>query len=1055
MPRLALYLFGTPRIELDSVPISLSHNKAVAFLAYLSLTRQHHTRLALAALLWPDHDPANARRELRRIIWVVNKQLGPAWLELDHQTVSLPPQPDLWLDVDQFREWLVECKQHGHPATEVCPACLEPLTQAVALAQGELLAGFSLPDSPDFDLWQTFETESLQRERVGALQRLVTLLAQGGAGAIEQALTYARRWLVLDPLHEPAQRQLMQLYTWSGQPVAALQQYQSCVQLLEQELGLSPAAETTALFEAIKANRLPPPPGPTKPPQAVPLSLVASPESRPPPHNLQPQTTPFIGREDVLDDLQQRLSDPEVRLITIVGPGGIGKTRLALALAMRQLKPSPLPEPSFADGVYFIALAPLSSAEVIAQTIAEAIALPLISTQEPAIQLVTYLRHRRMLLILDNFEHVMSGTSLVSQLLQTAAGVKVVATSRERLNLANEILWPISGLNFAELASVEEALTYEAVRLFVQCARRVRPDFVLRAEELPHLERLLQGVWGMPLAIELAATWLNMLSVAEIAAELSHSLDFLDSNMRDMPERHRSMRAVFDHSWSLLSDEEQKVLRQLSVFKGGFRREAAEAVAGANLRILSRLLNKSLLRRSHKGHYDLHELIRQYAAERLHAEIQEEHPTRDRHSHYYLTLLQLCERALTSHRQIETLAELNAEIDNLRTAWNWTVDRQQLDLMRRAAWSLWYFYELRNYSQEGEAVLRRAAEMVQALRMSLGANSPEHERAKLAGTLGELQAHQAFFSLRQGHRHQTRTLFESSISLLRPLQEPAMLAHALAHYGAFYWNIGQYDHAAHCLAESLEISRALRQPWSLAIFTSFMGVVIHEQGNYDEAYRLLDEAMAYARSLGDPRLISFIGSFLSRTALGLGRLDEVQGLLREGLRLVRETGDRFGTGLMLERLAVAAQISGDAEEAHRLFAECITLYRDIDDPWSLSRVLNLQGHFLLSSGDEAQARPCFEQALHLALTARIDPNTLDALTGLALLSERAGCPETALEMALYVLQHPASTQDAKDRAEKLRGIVTPHLSQPQQAETQARAQARPLTLAETVAELLP
>ncbi|MCB0156179.1 MAG: AAA family ATPase, partial [Anaerolineae bacterium] len=832
MSRLALYFFGTPRIELDGVPVSLSHNKAVAFLAYLSLTRQHHTRLALAALLWPDYDPANARRELRRIMWVVNKQLGPEWLALDHQAVSLPLQPDLWLDVAQFRELLVECKQHGHPVTAVCPACLEPLTQAVALAQGELLAGFTLPDSPDFDIWQTFETESLQRELFGALERLVQLLAQGGADTIEQAITYARHWLALDPLHEPAQRQLMQLYAWSGQSAAALQQYKRWVDLLDQELGLSPAAETTALFEAIKTNRLPPPPGPTASPPVVTSASIAPPAARPLPHNLPPQSTPFIGREAALDNLQQRLNDPAVRLITIVGPGGIGKTRLALALAMRHLEPAAGSGASFPDGIYFIALAPLSSADIIAQTIAAEIALPLTSTQEPAAQLLTYLRHRRMLLILDNFEHVLSGTSLVSDLLQTAAGVKVVATSRERLNLANEILWPISGLNFAELPGVEEALGYEAVRLFVQCARRVRPDFVLHAEDLPHLERLLQGVWGMPLAIELAATWLNMLSVAEIAAELSHNLDFLDANMRDMPERHRSMRAVFDHSWRLLSVEEQQVLRRLSVFKGGFRRDAAEAVAGANLRILSRLLNKSLLRRSTKGHYDLHELIRQFAAERLHTEIQEEPSTRDRHSHYYLTLLQLCEPALTSRRQIETLAELNAEIDNLRTAWYWTVDRQQVDLMRRAAWSLWYFYELRNYSQEGEAALRRAGEMVQALRVSLGATSPEQERAKLAGALGELQAHQAFFSLRQGHQSQTKALFESSISLLRPLQEPAMLAHALAHYGAFYWNIGQFDQAADCLTESLEISRAFMHPWQLAIFTSFMGVVVHEQGKY-------------------------------------------------------------------------------------------------------------------------------------------------------------------------------------------------------------------------------
>lgn len=350
MSRLKLYFLGTPRLKLDGETVSLSHHKALALLAYLVVTRQRHSRQALAALLWPDYDPTTARGELRRMLWVINKSLGSGWLEVDRETVMLPPQPDLWLDVEQFRDLLAASQQH-HPTGEDGQTCIDALAEAIFLAQGDFLSGFSLADSPEFDTWQSFESDSLRRELAGALESLVQLLSQRGEASLEEAITYARRWLALDPLHEPAQRQLMQLYAWAGQPTAAIQQFQVYTQLLWQELGISPAPETTALIEAIKANRLSPPPvdGTHKP--AADSRMAPRPGSANiPPHNLPVQATPLIGREATLAALQQHLNAPELRLITILGPGGIGKTRLALALAERQLQPVT----AFTDGVYFI-----------------------------------------------------------------------------------------------------------------------------------------------------------------------------------------------------------------------------------------------------------------------------------------------------------------------------------------------------------------------------------------------------------------------------------------------------------------------------------------------------------------------------------------------------------------------------------------------------------------------------------------------------------------------------------------------------------------------------
>ncbi|MCB0165408.1 MAG: AAA family ATPase, partial [Anaerolineae bacterium] len=756
MSQLALYFLGTPHLERDGVSITLSHHKATALLAYLAVTRQPHTRQALATLLWPDHDAANGRAGVRRMLWVLNKSLGQAWLEADHETVLLPSRPGLWLDVERFRALLANRRQHGHALSELCPACLAPLTEAVALVRGDFMAGFTLADSPDFDSWQAFETESLRRELAGALEQLVQLLSRSD-DTYEPAISYARRRLALDPLHEPAHRQLMQIYAWAGQAAAALQQYQSCVRVLEQELGIAPSTETTLLAEAIKANRLPPPPGSLGPaPVAVtasaqPVAATApAPPAAGPPHNLPVLATPFIGRKAALDNLEQRLAAPDVRLMTIVGPGGIGKTRLALALAERYIQ-SPQFSTLCADGIYFIPLTPLRSDQAIVQAIAEGLALPLTAAGEPATQLLTYLRHKQMLLILDNFEHILTGAPLVGHILQTAGSVKIVVTSQERLNLTEENLWQIGGLNFAGLTGVEEALAYEAVQLFIQRARQVRPDFTLQAEDLPYLERILQGVWGMPLAIELAAAWLNMLSLAGVAGELSHGLDLLESELRDVPDRHRSMRLVFDHSWQRLAEAEQTLLKKLSVFRGGFSREAAQQVAGASLRLLAGLVNKSwLISRPDSSRYELHELIRQYAATRLQAEPKEDQATRDRHSRYYLTLLQGHETDMKSSRQKETVAGLNADIDNIRSAWDTAIADEALDRLHTAAYPLWYFYNLRDSLQEGEQVFESATERLQTQLAASESDQAAPDRARLAGTLGELLSHQAQFTFRQG-----------------------------------------------------------------------------------------------------------------------------------------------------------------------------------------------------------------------------------------------------------------------------------------------------------------
>lgn len=922
MTQLALHFLGAPRLELGGKAVSLSHHKATALLAYLAVTGQRHTRAALAALLWPDHDAAGARGELRRMIWVLNKSLGQGWLETDQQTVLLPPHPDLWLDVACFRERLAASRQHNHPAQEACPACLESLTEAVNVAQGDFLVGFSLPDSPDFDTWQAFETESVRRELAGALERLVQLLAGGGKASIEQAITYARRWLALDTLHEPAQRQLMQLYAQAGQPATAVQQYQSCVQVMAQELGIAPSAETTALFEAIKTNRWPPSTGMVVEKQPAlstsassaqalskrPLSSIA-PSSKPviPPNNLPNQATSFIGREAALDGLQQRLADPDVRLMTIVGPGGIGKTRLSLALAERQLQSTAV----FPDGVFFISLAPIHSATMLIQTIAEGLAIPLASAEEPVTQLLTYLRHKQMLLVLDNFEHLLDGVALVSQILQTAVHVKILVSSRERLNLANETLWPIGGLNFSRLTGVETALADEAVQLFTQRARRVWPDFTLRPDDLPHLERILQGVWGMPLAIELAAAWLNMLSLAEIAAELSHSLDLLESELRDVPNRHRSMRLVFDHSWERLTEEEQSLFKALSIFRDGFTREAARQITGASLRGLAGLVNKSLLTsQPDNGRHELHELLRQYAEEKLEADPPARTTIQQAHAAYYADLMQQSWVDLRSARQLTALAAIEQDIENIRAAWRyWLAEKNSAELLKFMD-SFYLVYDIRGWNQAAIAIFQEAARQMYPL--------SDDETARLVR--GKALGYAGFFTGIIGNPEQGSRLSTEAVALIRPLNHPETLLYALYCAALSHLYLNNFAEVIKAAQEWSRIGVEIGDRWGEAISLNYKAAALAGQGQFAEAREKFDRALQiFDQEIGEYCGLSWAALVRGRVALGLGTYTEAKPFYERSLAAAQALGYRRTIQHAYDNLGDVAFYLGELDQAERYF----------------------------------------------------------------------------------------------------------------------------------------
>jgi predicted ATPase len=657
-----------------------------------------------------------------------------------------------------------------------------------------------------------------------------------------------------------------------------------------------------------------------------------TPEAHAPRHNLPVQATPFVGREAELAELARLTGDPEVRLLTILGAGGMGKTRLALQAAEAQLG-------NF-EGICFVPLAPLRSAEAIVPTMVGALALPVYEGIEPRQQLLAYLRRKRVLLVMDNYEHLLEGVGLMSEILGTAPAVKILATSRARLNVGGEHRFHLEGMDFPDWETPEDALEYSAVKLFMASARRARPGFELEAGDLKYVARICRLVEGMPLGIRLAAAWVEMLSPEEIAAEISQNLDFLESDLRDVPERQRSLRAVFDYSWDLLTEREREVLQGASVFRGGFTREAAQSVTGASLRELMSLVNKSLLHRNPAGRYELHDLTGSYTAEKFQASPAACTAVRDRHSAFYAAALGGWGEELKGPRQHRAIEEMELESENVRAAWDWAAERGLVEQLDQSLEGLCLFYWLRARYPEGEGACRTAVD--ELAKGQLAGVTSEDSLWVLARTLAW-----------QGHFHRLLGRFELADQLaqesLEMLEGPELAdrdtragrAFTLMQMGYSHW-LGsrgpmRVEEARQSYEQSLALYRALDDRWWVAIILNSLGMVAHNVGAYDEAERAYQEGLALQQALGNQAGTSNSLSALGVLAWVRGRLEEAVRRLQESVAIVREIDDRPGTALGglnfmgLARLGEALMRSGELAEGHSLIEESVRVYNDLGD----------------------------------------------------------------------------------------------------------------------------
>ena len=661
-------------------------------------------------------------------------------------------------------------------------------------------------------------------------------------------------------------------------------------------------------------------------------------------HNLPRQTSAFVGREEEIEELLSLLAIKDTALVTILAPGGMGKTRLALAVAEQQLR-------HFSDGVFFVPLAPLTSLDDIVTSIAQSVGFSFDGSEAPKQQLLDYFRDRHALLLLDNFEHLLDGSPLVTDLLQAAPQVKIMATSREKLNLSGEIIFSLSGMHFPSRETPEDALDYDAVKLFMQSAQRVRPDFELQAEDLDNLARICRLTAGMPLGIVLAAGWVDVMMLDQIAAEVQQGIDILETEARDVPERQRSVRSTFNYTWARLDQSERDVFMKLSVFRGGFTVEAAQAVAGATMYHLRKLVDRALVQALPTGRYDIHELLRQFGSEQL-AATDTNNPMRDAHGAYYLRFLHQHQADVKGRRQLAGLNEIAAEFENIRAAWYWAVEQKQYDLIDSSMECLTLFCEMRGHYIAGKTLLKSAREamaphigdnptalwgrmlvwelMYHTSRTSYEEVTQAEQGLAIARQFGTLQD-EAFGLLvlaemivYASNFDEAKSYAEQGLELYRTLDDKYYIATALRLLALYYHRAGRRDKSIPLWKQSRDLARETGNKLEVSFALMHLGIdTRYETGDYHEAERYWQDAYNVRRDIDQPAGVAVTGSALSEAAIVRGDRERARALANELLEFYGKISGGWNelVGFPLRTLAVLALADENYDEAWRLLNE--------------------------------------------------------------------------------------------------------------------------------------
>lgn len=917
--------------------------KVMALLMFLALERERsHSRSALMGLLWPELPETKARNNLRVALSRLRGRLAEAGapdtlLHATRHEVRFQLDDSISFDVATFQTLLAVCDQCRHGDRSTCSDCIERQQTAVSLYKGPLLHGFYLDGAADFDEWLFVQREQFHLQVMGVLAELTAALED--TGRLAEAIQTTRRQLELDPLHDSAQRRLLRQLAITGETNAALTYFANFKKLLKQELGVEPDQEMVALVAQIEQGT---------------VTAVRS-DATLPPSNLPENLTPFIGREEEVAQLNERLAERTYRLISLVGPGGMGKTRLALEVAHGQIG-------RFADGVFFVGLVGVERVENVPTAVAEALTLPMQRNTDTTQQLLAYLKNKEMLLVIDNIEHVIDSVDLLLQLLRHCPQLVLLVTTRTQLNVQAEDLFRLHGLPVPDAETGEEAARFASVRLFCDRAYRLQKSFKLTPANRDAVASICRSVEGMPLALELAASWIRDLDVAALAQSLAEGLDFLQSTGRDMMPQHRSMRAVFDHSWRLLAKAEQELLAQLSVFRGSFSAEAAAIIAEATTMGLVHLRMHSLIRRAGNGRYALHELTRQYAAEKLVVDAAHHTEVQERFTRYYLTKVAEREAMLDGPRAQTAVVEMRTALDNVRAAWQTGLELARWPLLDEALVGLMQFYRTASLWSEALRLCRESLDHLDA--------------AQTSKAVARLRCHlqcQYSYLLARLVKPEALPEAEKALSLAKGVDDAFLLANAHEIVGQVLIRNGRFAVAEQKLGEADKIARNHNFPAILVQLLSGRGLIAYFQTHYEQAQQYGEAAIALAEQEGVAHGAK-LTALQTMGNIALDRGDYVKALHYHGQSVTsfEELGNRRDEAVERHMMANTQVAVGLFEAAIAHERRAIVLFQKVGDDVMESFARHVLADGLRQQGKLVEALVEAETALSL-LTASNEP----------------------------------------------------------------------------------
>lgn len=1062
---LTLQFLGPPQLHLQGQYLNGQiSGRPLALLSYLVVTGLPHTRDLLADLLWTDLDNQQARNNLRYLLPELRKLFGD-YLTVTTQSISFNRAQPYFLDIEVLRTTVTANREKMNS---------QQLQAAVDLYRGEFLAGFSIRHAPVFEEWVAIQRTNMRQLLLQGLYTLAECyLAEGHSAA---GLSITQRLLHLDPWHEAGHRLQMLFLAARGQRSRAIEQYHDLCQKLEHELGIEPAPETQQLYLQLSRGELPNQkinsPSLSLAGLSTPLAAIAVPAIK---HNLPGQLTTFIGRQDEITELQTSLLTTNHRLITLVGEGGVGKTRLALMVAQSIVDLSvalrataeqndPLqmrlagshPNTKFSDGVWFIPLAGITAADKyddhLASAVAQAIGLHFSGHQALLAQLLRYLRSKALLLLFDNTEHLLpTFNDFLVQLLQNCPSVATLVTSRHLLNLQAEYVWRVASLpvpppDQVTLLPPSSVQRYSSVALFIERANRINRNFQLTQENQAAISAICHLLAGIPLALELAAALTKHYTCSELYTTLQHNYTVLTSNFADLAPRHRSISAVLDYSWQFLTAEQARILAACAIFTGGFTRAAALKILETMPTVLTSLVDQSLLQMNDER-FTLHELVRQYAATQLAQTPARQQTVLARHATYYLELLHSQEAALLG--QVEAQGIVQHELDNIRAAWRWSIDQGDVALTALGLESLQSFYRLAGLYREAIHLLEMA---ITAVRQALAA-APT---SQLNHLLARLLCHTAQFYRRAGEVETGETLAQEALYVGRQLADAALLGfayHELARLAQVRSDfLAMYNLAelgcvearqaglpqliAECLNDlGVAVSSCMHpltaiphfyeaQQWlqgganryleaRIAGNLGFFHLSCHE---YHLAHRYLHQAATLQEYLQDRESSMITQLFLGDLATTLGLYEQAQHAYEQVLVSMQTIHNPYWKSWLYASYSHLYYLCNDPVAAQAAYMQAHTIMQQsrshVEEQWLLIDL----GHTLASLHDWAGARDCYQKAIERHQETNWVYRTADAHAGMAalLLAQNevaAALPHSEAALAIVSRQGLAAAKE--------------------------------------------